>query len=54
VLIGDELIHYTRLGRASLDMPRLSQKPGKMDQLGSGVFRGRFGTVPAAHSAGDR
>jgi hypothetical protein len=53
VLIGEELIHYTRLRENALEMPRASSVPGKMDQRGDGLFRGRFGTVPAAHAAGE-
>lgn len=53
VLIGDELIHYTRLEGTGLGMPKGSMQPGKMDAQGEGLFRGRFGTTPAAHSAGE-
>lgn len=53
VLVGDELIHYTRLEGAGLGMPRASSVPGAMDAQGEGLFRGRFGTTPAAHSAGE-
>jgi hypothetical protein len=53
VLVGDELIGYTRLRDGSLEMPRSSSVPGKMDQKGDGIFRGRYGTVMAAHAAGE-
>ena len=53
VLVGDELIHYTRLEGAGLGMPRGSSAPGAKDAQGEGLFRGRFGTTPAAHSAGE-
>jgi hypothetical protein len=53
VLIGQELITYTRLRDGSLEMPRASSVPGKMDQKGEGIFRGRFGTAVAAHAAGE-
>ena len=52
VRIGDELLHYTSLSGAALSMPRLSVEPGAMDRKGSGLFRGRFGTSPAAHARG--
>ncbi|QDV06467.1 hypothetical protein Poly30_19770 [Planctomycetes bacterium Poly30] len=52
VLIDDELIHYTRVFGGALVMPRSSGEPGAMDELGPGVFRGRFGTTPASHSSG--
>ncbi len=53
VLVGDELIHYTRLRGSALEMPRSSSVAGRMDGRGEGLFRGRFGTIPAAHAAGD-
>lgn len=53
VLIGGELIHYTHLTGALLEMPRASGKPGAMDGNGNGLFRGRFGTTPSAHAAGE-
>lgn len=53
VLIGDELIHYTRLVSGGLEMPRGSTTPGAMDAAGEGLFRGRFGTTAVAHSAGE-
>lgn len=52
VLIGDELIHYTRRIGNQLDMPRGSNTPGAMDERGPGLFRGRFGTTPMDHPAG--
>jgi hypothetical protein len=51
VLVDDELIHYTRIAGAALDMPRRSQEPGNKDAKGDGLFRGRFGTTPAGHAA---
>lgn len=53
VLIGEELIHYTRLVSGALEMPRGSTTPGAMNAAGEGLFRGRFGTTPVAHSAGE-
>lgn len=53
VLIGGELIHYTHLAGSQLEMPRGSSKPGAMDENGGGLFRGRFGTTPSAHGAGE-
>ncbi len=53
LLIGSELIHYTRFADGGFDMPRLSGEAGKMDERGGGIFRGRFGTTPEAHSAGE-
>jgi hypothetical protein len=52
VLVGTELIHYTRIAGSGLDMPRRSTAPGMKDGGGDGMFRGRFGTVPQSHSAG--
>lgn len=53
VLVGEELVHYTRIQGAALDMPRASNTPGLRDERGSGLFRGRFGTTPSSHSAGE-
>ncbi len=53
VLVGQELIGYTRLRDSSLEMPRASSTPGKMDQKGDGIFRGRYGTTMAAHATGE-
>lgn len=53
VLIGEELIHYTRLRSGVLEMPRASSVPGRMDERGEALFRGRFGTTPATHAAGE-
>jgi uncharacterized membrane protein YgcG len=53
VLVGAELIHYTRLRDGRLEMPRASSVPGAMDAKGEGLFRGRYGTVPASHSTGE-
>lgn len=52
VLIGTELIHYTRIRGAALEMPRSSTEPGELDGRGDGLFRGRFGTLAAAHATG--
>ena len=51
VLIDRELIGYTRSYGGVLDMPRTSSEPGAKDRRGRGLFRGRFGTEPAAHAA---
>ena len=53
VLVGSEIIHYTRLRSGALEMPRASEEPGKMDEKGPGLFRGRFGTTAAAHAMGE-
>lgn len=53
VLIGSELIHYTRRSTNTLDMPRASSVAGAMDEKGDGLFRGRFGTTRAAHASGE-
>ncbi len=53
ILIGSELIHYTRRRGNSLEMPRASTVAGAMDDKGAGLFRGRFGTLPAPHTAGE-
>jgi hypothetical protein len=50
--IEDELIHYTRQEGGAVSMPRASGEPGRMDRKGPGLFRGRFGTTPAAHGVG--
>lgn len=50
VLIDNELIHYTRIAGGALDMPRRSSEPGKLDAKAGGLFRGRFGSDPAAHN----
>ena len=52
VLIGGELIHFTRREQGVLGMPAQSTEPGLMDRKGPGVFRGRYGTAPSAHQAG--
>ena len=35
----------------TLDMPRASSEPGRMDNKGDGLFRGRFATTPGGHAA---
>lgn len=52
LLIDDELVHYTRIRGGGVEMPRRASEPGAMDNEGSGIFRGRFGTAPAGHVAG--
>ncbi|MFT7667363.1 MAG: hypothetical protein ACI8X5_000042 [Planctomycetota bacterium] len=53
LLIDGELIHYTRLVQNNgFGMPRGSSMPGMMDERGSGIFRGRYGTQPESHAAG--
>ena len=52
VLVGEELVHYTRSEGDGLVMPRASETPGAREQNGGGLFRGRFGTRPNGHSAG--
>jgi hypothetical protein len=51
-LIGAELVHYTRFDGRGLGMPRASRDPGKLDQKGGPLFRGRYGTVAAGHAYG--
>ena len=53
VMIGTELMHYTRVRGGVLEMPRASSVPGAMDAKGDGLFRGRYGTSVAAHSSGE-
>jgi hypothetical protein len=53
VLIGEELIHYTRQRSSSLEMPSGSTVPGMQDGRGPGLFRGRYGTLAQAHGAGE-
>lgn len=52
VLIGRELVHYTARRAGALTMPRRSVEPGARDSKGSGLFRGRFGTVASGHGPG--
>jgi Tfp pilus assembly protein PilX len=52
VLIGGELIHYTRIVGGALEMPRRSSEPGKLDGKAGAIFRGRFGTQPSGHAFG--
>jgi len=52
VLVGEELVHFTRHRSGALDMPRLASRPGAADEGGPGLLRGRFGTAPAEHAAG--
>jgi hypothetical protein len=51
-LVDQELLHFTHHEGSALAMPRASLEPGKMDRKGAGLFRGRYGTRPAAHVAG--
>jgi hypothetical protein len=52
LLIDTELIHYTRMEGTTLFMPRGSSEPGARDGRGEALFRGRFGSLAAAHAAG--
>jgi len=53
-LIGDELLHAPmRSESGDLLMPRLRPAPGSEDTYGSGALRGRFGTTPVIHAAGE-
>ena len=60
VLVDHELIHYVYSRRyLSLEMPprRAPARKGRTTsdsefRRGDGIFRGRFGTIPASHSAG--
>lgn len=52
VLVGNELIHYTRIQAGRLAMPLKSREPGRNDEGGTGLFRGRYGTLPQAHAVG--
>ena len=52
VLVEQELVHFTRVGSNSLQMPTSSDTPGMRDRRGFGLFRGRFGTSPANHANG--
>lgn len=53
VLIGEELLHYTRFDGRGLGMPRASREPGKQDQNGGALFRGRYGTTASGHAFGE-
>ena len=49
-LVDQEMIHYSYTsGNQLLQMPRI-ENPDAVAQ-GQGIFRGRFGTTPAAHAA---
>ncbi len=52
VLVGDEVMHYTRVREGALEMPRLSEEPGAMDGRGPGAFRGRYGSAVQGHASG--
>jgi hypothetical protein len=52
VWLEGELVHYTRVENGLLVMPRASTEPGRMDEKGPGLFRGRYGTPRAAHGVG--
>lgn len=52
VRIEDELVHYSSIDGAVLEMPRGSAEPGALDRKGPGLFRGRFGTQRASHASG--
>jgi hypothetical protein len=52
LLIGSEVIHYTRQGGSAFHMPRRSSQPGRLDGQGDGIFRGRFGTPAQGHALG--
>ena len=53
VLVGSELMHYTRIRAGALEMPRASSEAGAKDEKGFGLFRGRFGTPATGHAAGE-
>ena len=50
VLIGTEVVHYTRITAGSLVMPWAIDAEGEVD---GGLFRGRFGTSVQSHSTDD-
>ncbi len=52
ILVDTELVHYTHIRDNVLEMPRASSVAGRMDAKGNGLFRGRYGTTPAGHTAG--
>ena len=52
VLIGEELIHFTRQRGGTLEMPSASTEPGMQDGRGLGLFRGRYGSTPQSHGGG--
>ena len=52
VLIGEELIHFTRQRGGTLEMPSASSEPGMQDGRGLGLFRGRYGSTPQSHGGG--
>ncbi|MBI3817719.1 MAG: hypothetical protein HY286_03425 [Planctomycetes bacterium] len=64
LLIGSELIHYTRQDGGAFSMPEFNDDAEatvfdpnstsvSLKQKGNGIFRGRYGSVPAAHSSGE-
>ena len=54
VLVGAELIHYTRIVAGGLAMPLTAGDPEELDDegVGTGAFRGRYGTAPSSHPPG--
>jgi hypothetical protein len=52
VLIGEELVHFTRQRGGTLEMPSGSTEAGMQDGRGPGLFRGRYGTAPQSHGGG--
>ena len=50
--IDDELVHWTRQRGSMLEMPARSTAVGTFDGQGSGMFRGRYGSVAGGHAAG--
>ncbi|MFN0207571.1 MAG: hypothetical protein ACKVS6_14790, partial [Planctomycetota bacterium] len=64
ILIGSELSHYTRIESQSFAMPEFEDDnavPGEssagiaiqMKRKGYGIFRGRYGSIPENHAAGE-
>lgn len=63
LLIGSELVHYTWIDSGGFSMPDFGDDFGvgadygptsvNLKRKGDGIFRGRFGTVPASHSPGE-
>lgn len=64
LLIGSELIHYTRQEAGAFSMPEFtddaevanSDTSGTIVNLkrkGDGIFRGRYGSIPATHDSGE-
>jgi hypothetical protein len=53
LFINGELLHTDYLAGNLLLGPRRSEEPGAFDGEGEALLRGRYGSIPGAHAAGD-